>query len=415
MFFYLRPPRPSFAYQKLCRDFLKVGAQLVAIQRNRERGDYPDKVEYLPEAEGAIPKLGSSISVNGEPVSNIMAQYVDEFDKAGNWTPKTTSEIKAILNLFTKAMGDVAILSIDRAMISEYKQKLLKLPPNMSKVKKYRDKTIDEILKMDVDKTMSITTVNKNLGKLSSFFSYAVKNGCMDSNPAEGIQVRQKKRDDEYRDAFDKNDLEELFVSEEYIEDHHKSSYAFWTPILSLYTGCRLEEICQLHLDDIHQDEGLWVLDINDNDEKKVKSPAAKRLVPLHPVIIEDLNFIGHVEALKGRGETRLFPELKKARDGYGQTVSKWFGRYRKRCGVRDDKKTFHSLRHTFITHLKHQKVDPYLLHEIDGHTIESLTMGRYGKRFPSKVLYEDAILKLDYEIDLKHLKDSKYVCKGIG
>ena len=98
-----------------------------------------------------------------------------------------------------------------------------------------------------------------------------------------------KKRPDEFRDAFDTDDLKALFGSKEYRQDSFKRGYQFWTPIIALYTGCRIEEICQLHLDDIRKEDGLWVLDINDDDEKKLKNLSSQRLVPLHLVLVDEL------------------------------------------------------------------------------------------------------------------------------
>jgi integrase len=104
---------------------------------------------------------------------------------------------------------------------------------------------------------------------------------------------------------------------------------------------------------------------------------------------------------MKSKGEIRLFPELAQRRDGYGQTVSKWYQRYKERCGIGQGK-TFHSFRHTFITHLKHKQVDPFMIHELDGHTIDSETMGRYGKRYTPEILLREAIEKIDYGIVIR-------------
>jgi hypothetical protein len=38
--------------------------------------------------------------------------------------------------------------------------------------------------------------------------------------------------------------------------------------------------------------------------------------------------------------------------------------------------------------------------------------MGRYSENYRVPLLYEAAILKLDFGIDLSHLKESKYVPK---
>jgi hypothetical protein len=47
---------------------------------------------------------------------------------------------------------------------------------------------------------------------------------------------------------------------------------------------------------------------------------------------------------------------------------------------------------------------------ELAGHHVEGETMGRYGKRYSPQVLYEEAIIKIDYGIDLSHLKQSKFI-----
>jgi site-specific recombinase XerD len=67
--------------------------------------------------------------------------------------------------------------------------------------------------------------VNKYLNRASSLFKFAVRNGFMDRNPAEGMQIEQGKRDDEFRSTFSREDLEKLFNSEEYLQDKHRSSY----------------------------------------------------------------------------------------------------------------------------------------------------------------------------------------------
>ena len=414
--------RQSDNYKRFCRDLVKVQMRMLAECAQRAEGDYSGNFDKKWNMVPVLPwenKGGNRPSHNLEnadsqhSLSIVIQEHIDEAKRAGTWQPKTEDENRKILELFLEMAGDVSIDSVDRTRMHSIKQDLMKLPPNMNKSPRYRDKSLDEVLKMDIEKPMSVASVNKYLIRISSLFKYAAKAGYITSNPAEGMTLRKTKRADEDRDPFSDEDLDKLFNSDEYQNDTHRKSYAFWTPLLALFTGARLEEICQLHLDDIQQVDGVWGIDINDKGEKKNKpSPATKRFIPLHPIITDNLSFIDHTESLKTRGELRLFPELIQRRDGYGQTVSKWFARYRKRVGVADGHKAFHSFRHTFITHLKHKQVDPYMLHEIDGHVVDSMTMGRYGKRFKPKDLFDRAILKLNYGIDLSHLENSKYIIK---
>jgi integrase len=253
--------------------------------------------------------------------------------------------------------------------------------------------SVDEVIASKPKKTLTVTTINKYIRRLSGFFNYAVRNGYMLVNPAEGMKIKTQQRADQEREAYTIEDLQKLFDADGFKRGKH--SYCRWAPLIALYSGCRLEEICQLHLDDIRQEEGVWVFDINDKNEKRLKTRSSARLVPIHLRLI-DLGLLEYVEKLRASGENRLFPELRQRRDGYGQTVSKWFQRYKKICGISEGK-TFHSFRHTFITHLKHKQVDPFMIHELDGHTIESETMGRYGKRYTPEILLREAIEKIDY------------------
>ena len=86
---------------------------------------------------------------------------------------------------------------------------------------------------------------------------------------------------------------------------------------------------------------------------------------------------------------TRLFPELKSRRDGYGQTVSKWFRRYRQRCGITGSRKVFHSFRHTVINHLKQAGYPKERIAALVGHEVGSMTVGRYGKAFEAAPMRE--------------------------
>ena len=193
------------------------------------------------------------------------------------------------------------------------------------------------------------------------------------------------------RDRFTVEELKLLFAS---LQPNMRRPYYYWLPWLGLFTGARLEELCQLHLSDIRQEGEVWILDINSKDEKRLKTPAAERLVPIHSRLL-DLGFVGYCEGLRHRGETRLFPELKHMRDGYGQTASKWFARHRETIGV---EKPFHSLRHTFVDEMRQLGADHKKIAALVGHADESMTGGRYGKPFRPEVLRpEIEILKFSF------------------
>ena len=220
---------------------------------------------------------------------------------------------------------------------------------------------------MKPEKTRSPKTVNMNTMRISSLFNYAVKNGYMSSNPAADLQIKINKRADQQREAFSPEDLDKLFNSPDYKNGTHKHPYRFWIPLIALYSGCRLEEICQLHLEDIRQEDSVWVFDINDKEGRQLKNRSSVRLLPIHPFLIK-MGLLVYADSLREKEDIdRLFPELRNTQQGkYGHYPSRWFATYRQKCGVGGPGKTFHSFRHTFITQLKHKQVDSFMLQELD-------------------------------------------------
>jgi integrase len=299
----------------------------------------------------------------------------------------------------------------------------MKLPSNMEKRKIYRDKTIDELLCMEIPESdrRANRTIKKLIGRVGTLFTYAIDEEIYDGNNPALRLILPKSKDDEdmRRSPFDKDDLIKLFHSKEYLNDKHKYPYMFWSPIIALFHGMRLNEIAQLHLSDIKRSEGgVLVFEVIENrEDKSVKTTAGKRLVPIHPFIIKELNFLRFYRDVKSKGVERLFHELQKGKKGYGARISKWFNaRYRKRCGIvppEDGRmKVFHSFRTTFITDLRHKKVHDMMLKQVVGHKIDSSVTGDYTDKFPPQQLLQEIIVMIDFEkqIDLSHLKHSKYV-----
>ncbi len=291
----------------------------------------------------------------------------------------------------------------------------------MNKKKVFQSKTVPEIIQINktVDApTMSESTVNRYLSSLSAFFKWCVGNGYMDTNYAEGKKVKTKRvSPDKQRDAFSTDDLKALFGAPGYTKDIFTEPYQFWLPILGLYTGARLNELCQLRLDDIQTIDGVYTFTFQEDAQDEtisVKSDSGHRTIPIHPFVGDELNLKGYVEYLRSKGETRLFPELPYQNDNYGHKATKWFGRFRKACGIDSPKKVYHSFRHTLTDNLKQQLIKDSLIDELTGHVLQGETMGRYGKKYQVDVLYDAAILKLSYEVDLEPLKRSRWAkCGG--
>jgi integrase len=238
----------------------------------------------------------------------------------------------------------------------------------------------------------------------------------MTTNPAEDLTISTTRKAHEERSPFTPEDLHKIFHSEGYQQDAFKHSYMFWLPLLALYSGCRLNEICQLHLADIRQDaQGVWVFDINDQGEKKLKNNTARRLVPIHDDLI-NIGLLDRVTTLQAQGSEVLFPELPAGRDGRGKNASRWFAGYRSKCRIeappRD--KTMHSFRHTFADTFKQMDANMKHVSQILGHsTGDDQTNARYSNPFNPQLLKTKVMDRLHInEVDVELLSKSKWTGK---
>jgi integrase len=142
------------------------------------------------------------------------------------------------------------------------------------------------------------------------------------------------------------------------------------------------------------------VISINSDHDKKLKSKAAERFIPVHPEL-EKLGLLNHIDKLRARNEQRLFSELQRSRDGYSQTPSKWFGKFKVKAGITSQFKVFHSFRHTVANALKQADVPREQAAEILGHDRgKDVTYGRYGKPAEAKRQLE-VIKKLNFSLNL--------------
>ena len=235
------------------------------------------------------------------------------------------------------------------------------------------------------------------MARASSLWIWAKSHKYVDDNPFECLTLKNDKRPHEQRSAYNDDQLGVIFSHKIFTDRKYRHPYMFWVPLLALFTGMRLEEICQLHVEDIRMEDEIWVIDVNDKNEKKLKTQSSERLVPIHSELIK-LGFVEFCLSKKSAGHTIIFNELKRERDGYSQTVSKWFARFRKSCGIEGRGLDFHSFRHTVADRLKKAGVEEKLAATILGHSAHGITYGRYAKGYLKETL-NSVIEKLSYKV----------------
>lgn len=169
---------------------------------------------------------------------------------------------------------------------------------------------------------------------------------------------------------------------------------AYWIPLLGLYTGASVGELCQLRTADVLDKDGIACISINDEAAgATLKTEQRRREVPLHPKLVE-LGFLEYAAAIRQAREERLWPALS-FRDGKpGGYFSAWFGKFRKTAPEKVP--DFHSLRHTVRSKLAAARIPVPEQDRITGHK----ATGSMGVKVYTEYTMEtllDAVKKINY------------------
>ena len=396
-------------------------------------------MNLFPELVGQTQSQVQQVTVNQEvhtdqKVSSLSKHQstsisvgIDKFiSEKYKLTSKSEMMMRTHIEMLIEEFGDISLGKLDRGMCVKFKDDIRKLPRNRSKIQQYRNLDFHEQVSLNVDEKdrISTTTVNNILGYVSSFMKWSVINGFVEVNFFEGMKLKKQIRQRDERDRFTEKEIKKIFQKHNYIEftevENHKYSN-YWSPLISVFSGLRLNEICSLYLDNIIQDKvngrkKIWcfnILEEPDRPDKHLKTLSSKRVVPIHDTLI-DLGFLEFVELLKKRhtNRQRLFQELKYGEGSYIRNVSYFFNKkYLPLLGLKTDKKNFHSIRHTVVDHLKQRLVDISFINELVGHHHGNIDLDRYGKGFTTDIIYNKCVKKIHYEtshtrgIDFKSLK----------
>lgn len=307
----------------------------------------------------------------GATLSEVLKAFHTERTAGGRTlAEKTMAEHKVAVRMFDEFKGaSVPVRSITRADILAYKQALLQTPNRYSL--RFKGMTLPQAIKANAKRkepfpTLDPQTINmKWLSHISTILKWAANNGHADANPASGVRVDEGKGYKEpTRVPFTHDDLKAIFGSELFQKPAKYRTHQ-WALLLALYTGARSSsEIARIRLDDIYKEQGIDVIHLS----LASKNVHSKRIVPIHQKLI-DLGFLAYVDKLRQKGQERLFPDWEPE-----DKVNRWFLRtYKAEVGIHDDRKVFHSFRHTLKTALARHGINRDVSDLITGHKDQSV------------------------------------------
>ncbi|MBR1212860.1 site-specific integrase [Bradyrhizobium sp. JYMT SZCCT0180] len=170
-------------------------------------------------------------------------------------------------------------------------------------------------------------------------------------------------------------------------------SHIYWGFLICILTGMRPGEVGQLRCADIRTDHQFFYFDLRPfdarggrvalQDLRNLKTNAAGRVIPIHPLLIE-LGLLERMQELMDRGEERLFPEwdVYVRKDGtqrWSQPLSKSWQYAKKILKLSRADLTLYSTRHLMADWLDSDGIAQRTRDRILGHASD--VRGRYGRK----------------------------------
>jgi integrase len=217
------------------------------------------------------------------------------------------------------------------------------------------------------------------LSALKAVFGWAVANGRVQSNPAQGVTIKLGTPRKVRSQGFSDDEARAILAAAlSYVPGTGERPYtAFakrWVPWLCAFTGARVGEIAQLRRQDLRREGDDWVIRITP-DAGTVKTNQARDVV-LHPQLVE----LGFPEFVQDRPDGPLFlaPGLSDVL-GPLQTLKNRLGEFARSIVPDRGVKPTHGWRHRFKTVGMQAGVEGRILDAIQGHSGRSVSQS-YGE-----------------------------------
>jgi len=202
-----------------------------------------------------------------KPAGKSLREVMDIFltDPTKNRSVKATSYYLNAVEVAEAVIGTKTPISeISRQSCRDVVELLKTMPSNAKKLFPDLDyKQAAAQGKTGKYRLVGPKTLNDYLTKLSTLMNFAIDEGLTERNPFKGLKVEDEVHPRDKRHPFTNKQLRQMFDAPLYrgcVNDEdgydqpgtaHPRRGRFWVPLIALYSGMRLNEICQLDLADV--------------------------------------------------------------------------------------------------------------------------------------------------------------------
>lgn len=276
--------------------------------------------------------------------------------------PGGFKSVRYSVELFASRYGERSVCSLTRDDGREFLQAIAKLSPLIGRSEKTRGLSLDRALAFSEGGTVKITvrTQKRIWSQVNHWLDWCVYEGQLKTNPFRSVRFDQKVRPRPYAVPTDE-EVSQLLAARDDLR-----------PVLltCLLSGMRAGEAVGLLREDLVAKGNLGCfVHVRPNELRLLKTDAAERLVPVHPVLDEVFR------ELPSAGP--LFPDLTVGH------VTKGFAALRRRLSLDRPGLVFHSTRKWFVTQCERTGVPEHWTASLVGHqsarSENGLTYGIYS------------------------------------
>lgn len=326
-----------------------------------------------------------------------------EVEKEKHWSLSTRKNYKIIFAVLEEVCGfDTPVSAIDRDYCLNIVKKLEGVPANYQKSPLTRGRLVEEAIEIAREhkmQTIAPATINNHLSKLGAIIRYGRDKGWIAGNPMADLEVPDPIDPAEKRDPFSIEQMNLIFARAPWSDGGECAKdrpSRYWAPLIALFSGARLTEICGQRVDEMIIEDGVHAFYFRHRPGDRAIKNGKSRKVPVHSELLK-LGFWDFVDEARSAGREHLFPDVKRDKLGkWGDHTSKWFSRQVKALDLKGRNLSFHSFRHSFEDALRRADLhDNPLGNSLTGRWTAGVSKN-YGSRYPLAKLHQ-AILQARY------------------
>lgn len=296
-------------------------------------------------------------------LSGVMARW----QKAKNVS--APEQFQYPVRLFEDLHGRIPVALITKAHVREFRDVLPEVP--RAGGAKFAGMTLQERVEVAQRKDLprlGEKTAAKYHRSIKTILAFAVEEGYLSDNPADGIKTH--KRHGKFSERRKQN--RRSFAPAEYVKllEFAATTKAdkpedLWFLRLKMWTGARGEELAQLAPRDVRKVGGVLCLDIHDRGDNRLKTESSPRKIPLHPSLLA----AGFESFVAGARGPHLFSTLKpNAKGRRYPNMGGRLGRLLRSAGITDPRVVPYCTRHSFKDAARVAKIPEDIVEAIMGH-----------------------------------------------